>query len=361
MALDFPSPASPGQIYSYGIYTWEYNGTYWKSISTNTFLPISGGTVTGSTSFTAGLLSSSISATTYENLPSFNFAQINGITQFSAGTNNYINFSGVNITITSAATNTLVLSAATGGGGSGTISGTVNYIPKFTSSSSIGNSSITNIGNTVYITGLTSVTDTSLVVNKGGKGYVSEFRCIGSNTNLSAVAGFTDIGENQNAILGEAKGYFGQYAVVGSNVGSGSTIIAIRGIAVNNINSVSTVIGGQFQASTDTNVSSYSVQLSDGTEGLNKVLISKTSDGKANWSDTLTGLTTINVSTISATTYQNLPANVTGVTYSNNNFTFTNDTGGTFSVLFNTLTGLTINGDLTITGTTSSSTISATT
>lgn len=115
MALDFPSPASPGQIYSYGIYTWEYNGTYWKSISSISFLPISGGTVTGDTVFTSGLTATTISATTYENLPSFNFAQINGITQFSAGTNNYINFSGVNLTITSASTNTLVFSAGTGG------------------------------------------------------------------------------------------------------------------------------------------------------------------------------------------------------------------------------------------------------
>jgi hypothetical protein len=52
---------------------------------------------------------------------------------------------------------------------------------------------------------------------------------------------------------------------------------------------------------------------------------------------------------------------VTGATYSNNTFTYTNNTGGTFSVLFNTLTGLTVNGNLTVTGTTTSTTISATT
>jgi hypothetical protein len=57
--------------------------------------------------------------------------------------------------------------------------------------------------------------------------------------------------------------------------------------------------------------------------------------------------------TISATTYQNLPTDirVTGATYSNNTFTYTNNTGGTFSVLFNTMTGLTINGNLNVTGT----------
>jgi len=67
--------------------------------------------------------------------------------------------------------------------------------------------------------------------------------------------------------------------------------------------------------------------------------------------------------TISATTYQNLPTDVrvTGATYNNNTFTYTNNTGGTFNVSFNTVTGLTINGDLTVTGNTSLQGLSATT
>jgi hypothetical protein len=43
---------------------------------------------------------------------------------------------------------------------------------------------------------------------------------------------------------------------------------------------------------------------------------------------------------------------VTGSTYSNNTFTSTNNTGGTYSVLFNTVTGLTVNGNLSVTGNT---------
>jgi hypothetical protein len=71
----------------------------------------------------------------------------------------------------------------------------------------------------------------------------------------------------------------------------------------------------------------------------------------------------VTANTISATTYYNLPTDVfvTGGTYSNNTFTFTNNTGGTYSVLFNTVTGLTVNGDLSVTGSTTSTTISATT
>ena len=40
---------------------------------------------------------------------------------------------------------------------------------------------------------------------------------------------------------------------------------------------------------------------------------------------------------------------VTGATYNNNIFTYTNNTGGTFNVLFNQVTGLTVNGDLSAT------------
>ena len=79
-------------------------------------------TFTSQVNFTGGLSASTFSASTYQNLPSFNSVQINGITQFSGDTNNYINFSGINITITSAATNTLVFSAGTGGGGGGVTS-----------------------------------------------------------------------------------------------------------------------------------------------------------------------------------------------------------------------------------------------
>ena len=78
-----------------------------------------------------------------------------------------------------------------------------------------------------------------------------------------------------------------------------------------------------------------------------------------NGSYTITGDTTVGgvmkATTISATTYQNLPLDirVTGATYSNNTFTFTNNTGGTFDTLFNVVSGLTINGSLTVTGNTS--------
>jgi hypothetical protein len=55
-------------------------------------------------------------------------------------------------------------------------------------------------------------------------------------------------------------------------------------------------IGGYFEAGYGGGIvnNKYSVQLKDGTEGLNKVLVSQTSDGKANWVDPTTIQTAFN-------------------------------------------------------------------
>jgi len=52
---------------------------------------------------------------------------------------------------------------------------------------------------------------------------------------------------------------------------------------------------------------------------------------------------------------------VSGFSYSNNVFTLTNPTGGTKSVTINSVTGLTVNGNLTVTGNTSFKGLTATT
>jgi hypothetical protein len=84
--------------------------------------------------------------------------------------------------------------------------------------------------------------------------------------------------------------------------------------------------------------------------------------------DALTGLTVngnLNTNTISATTYQNLPVIfdrfITGFTYDNNTFTIIDNSGVTYNTTINSVTGLTVNGDLNITGTTSSNLFSGVT
>jgi hypothetical protein len=83
MAINFPNNPTVGQIYSFGGYSWQWNGTYWESYSeleNQEYLPLSGGTVTGGTTFQSGLTANTISATTYLNLPS-----IGGLEYFVTG------------------------------------------------------------------------------------------------------------------------------------------------------------------------------------------------------------------------------------------------------------------------------------
>ena len=128
------------------------------------YLPLSGGTVTGNTVFTSGLTANTISATTYQNLPSsFQSFRISGTTQFSANTGNFINFVGTNITIQSAATNTISLIVTpptipptTTLIGSGSFRYTSNGNFFYGASSSLGwNSTTWNLSNASFPTSLT--------------------------------------------------------------------------------------------------------------------------------------------------------------------------------------------------------------
>jgi hypothetical protein len=78
---------------------------------------------------------------------------------------------------------------------------------------------------------------------------------------------------------------------------------------------------------------------------------------------TITGTGVFN--TVSATTYQNLPIDpntfVTGFTYSPNTFTITDNSGNTFNATIDIVTGLTVNGDLSVTGDTNVNGLTATT
>ena len=141
-----------GSYPNFGI---NFTGTTTGGTATGDYLPLSGGTVTGGTIFQSGLTANTISATTYQNLPSsFQSVRINNTTQFSANTGNFINFSGINITITSAATNTLVFSAATGGGGG---------VTQITAGNGISISPTGGTGN-VRINATTLIASSSLVI-----------------------------------------------------------------------------------------------------------------------------------------------------------------------------------------------------
>ena len=142
--------------------------------------------------------------------------------------------------------------------------------------------------------------------------------------------------------------------ITGGTYGSGTATFR------NNTGGTFTVTGFLSNATTAVTLSSnvLSVTSSGGT-ATNTTINAATGGTYSNGTITLAGTGTL--STITGLFTGGTDVRVTGATYSNNNFTFTNNTGGTFSVLFNTVTGLTTNGNLTVTGTTSSGVISATT
>ena len=99
-------------------------------------------------------------------------------------------------------------------------------------------------------------------------------------------------------------------------------------------------------------------------------VLTSDSSGNATWqqTSTFTGGTVngITATTISATTYQNLPVTAdtftTGFTYSNNTFTIERNQGlSNLTATINSVTGLTVNGNLTVTGNTSLQDLTATT
>ena len=95
MAINFPNNPTVGQIYSFSGYSWQWNGSYWESYSTSvSYLPLSGGTVTGGTIFQSGLTANTISATTYFNLPVSGLTEGNNISITGSNGNYTISFTG---------------------------------------------------------------------------------------------------------------------------------------------------------------------------------------------------------------------------------------------------------------------------
>jgi hypothetical protein len=159
---------------------------------------------------------------------------------------------------------------------------------------------------------------------------------------------------------------------------SGSTFNAdintMTGLTVNGILTATTISGGTFygDGSNLSGISTTDWYITGFTYNDNTFTLYDNSGNTFNADiNTMTGLTvngiltatTINVTTISATTYQNLPLDVyvTGFTYNNNTFSIKDNSGSTFNATINTVTGLTVNGDLTVTGSTNFNSINVNT
>jgi hypothetical protein len=206
-----------------------------------------GGTVSGATNFTGGLTANTISATTYQNLP-----------QSVSG------------------------------------AGTTNYIPKWTGSTGLGNSQLQDDGSQVYTNqGYGSPLTGNLSINASGTTGIA-----GRATQYGIYGTISGTTSDAAAVYGEVIG--GQYGVYGKSIGDPvGTYIGVYGQAIQADSGFggTTYIGGKFKGDPATGAG-YSLWLEDGTEGVGKVLVSQTSDGKANW-NTFSG---INITITSAAT-----------------------------------------------------------
>jgi hypothetical protein len=195
MPINFPTGATLNQVYTYNNLSWQWSGSYWKIFpSTGNFLPIAGGTLTG------GLIAPTISATTYQNLPRDVFVT-GGTYNTGTSTITFRNSTGGTFSVTG-------ITAGSGSGGTGTVSGTVNYVAKFTGSTGVGNSIIYDTGADVGI-GTNSpgekldVNGDALIngVTVGTKGD-STSTIVGANALSSLVGGIS------NTVFGGSAGTF---------------------------------------------------------------------------------------------------------------------------------------------------------
>jgi enamine deaminase RidA (YjgF/YER057c/UK114 family) len=347
------------------------------------YLPLSGGTVTGNTIFTSGLTATTISATTYQNLPIdpdtyttgftygnnvFTIKQNNGQPNLTATINSVTGWTvNGNLTVTG---NTSVhgLTATT-------ISATTyqnlpnligDYLP-------LSGGTVT--GNTVFTSGLTATTISATTYQNlpiDPDTYTTGFTY---NTNVFTIKqnnGQPDLTATINSVTGWTVN--GDLTVTGNTSVQGLTATTISATTYQNlpVDPDSYVTGFTLNSDIITlsqnrndQYSAFTISLSaytgnTGVSGDYLPLSGGTVTGDTIFTSGLTA------TTISATTYQNLPIDpdtfVTGFTYGNNIFIIKQNNGQPdLTATINSVTGWTVNGDLTITGNTSVQGLTATT
>jgi hypothetical protein len=301
------------------------------------YLPLSGGTVSGSTNFTNGLTANTISATTYENLPLDVF--VTGGT-FSGGDIIFTNNSGVTFSVSGISSfdtfvtgfsynnNTFTISQNSGS----SLSATINSVTGLTSSGTIQSSVISastyqNLPADIFITGGTfnSNTDTLTLGRSSGSsititGFTDTFVTGATFSGTSLIISRNESQPNITATISTVS-LSGALASVSFNIATTGSI------------SASTFSGGTFigNGSGLTGITDFYVTggtFSGGTLTLNR----------QNGSLIVTGFTSTDTFT-------------TAFTYSNNVFTINrNQSLPALTATINSVTGWTVNGNTNITG-----------
>jgi len=339
---------------------------------TGNYLPLSGGTVTGSTIFNNGLFANTISATTYQNLPTD--ITVTGGT-YSAGTITFTNTSGGTFEVTGLTT-----------GSTSTISG--DYLP-------LSGGTVT--GNTVFTENI-SVTGGTGINWISGNTSTDLLRITQTGTGNAFVVEDSTNPDNTPFVINSGGsvsiGSTGVFSVGGSaetklNVSNGSSGLATTGLSVSTPliveSSLTTSIGmfspdnqlSQIYFGTPSDAlgsvlrwdyTKKDFSLGTSTTGGKLIFLTGTYDEVAridqngNFGIGLTGATqkfevsgnsriigTLSANTISATTYQNLPNSLTGLYLPTSGGTVSGDTIFTSGLTASTTT---INGNLTVTGNT---------
>jgi hypothetical protein len=309
--------------------------------------------VTGNTTLD-GLTATTVSATTYQNLPIdpdtyvtaftyndnvFTISQNNGQPDLTALINTVTGWT-VNGELT--VTGNTSLQAFTGT--SGTINGDltvtgnttvrgnlvvsgntgVNWFSSNTSSDLVRITQ-TGSGNAFVVEDLTNPDSTPFVIDSSGNVAIGKTSVTSGTLVDLEVAGKTigiNIG-NSNTSFMAGTGIFSYGNGIGINVGRDDfgTVVGIKGESVFDISAdpSATYYGGEF-ISSGQGGRDYAVRLSDGTEGVGKFLYSVDANGSANWTSQLSGtsatingpLTVTGNTTLRATTASTL--NVTGNT-----------------------------------------------
>jgi hypothetical protein len=193
-------------------------------------------------------------------------------------------------------------------------SGTTDYVPKWTDSNTLTDSSIRETGGKV---GVNVAPDSAIRLKVKETSSAVSLRS--ENTWASATSD-TTTGSFQNDAVNPSNNNYGVNTLV---TGSAVANIGVQGRATGS--GTSNSIGGDFSAE-GTTANKYAVRLLDGTQGVGKVLKCVDTDGKANWGyitptvQTVTSSAT--VTPVSTNDLVIITAQATGLTLANPTGTF---------------------------------------
>jgi hypothetical protein len=330
-----------GYTYGNNVFTIKQNqGQPDLSVLFNTVsgLTINGNlTVTGNTTVNnlsvSALTATTISATTYLNLP-IDVRVTGGTYNNPTGTATFTNNTGGTFNVTGFYTNANDI-FVTGG----------------TPNNSAHTYTFTNnTGGTFTVVGLTDITITGGTYSAGTATFSNN---TGGTFNVSGFfTGATDVfvtGGTTSRVLNNTTLLF-KNNTGGTFTVTGITDVFVTGITINNATYDLTVGRNDgVNLTTNLGILSTDIKVTGGTYNINTGVVTFTNS---------TGGTF----TVSGFTSGMTDTRVSSFTYNNaNTFTIVDSTGGTFNASFNVVTGLTVNGNLTVTGNTSLKGLTATT